>query len=97
MNKIPEFKDENEEREFWDSHSFLDFPGDVEEIESFSLSSELKDEILLGKRRRRMINLSLRFDPFHIALIKRIARQKSISYQSLIRMWIAEKLKDESS
>jgi hypothetical protein len=97
MNKIPKFKDENEEREFWDSHSFLDFPGDVEEIEPFSLSSELKEEILLGKRRRRMMNLSLRFDPFHIALIKRIAKQKSISYQSLIRMWIAEKLKDESS
>lgn len=95
MNKIPEFKSENEEREFWDSHSFLDFPEDVEEIEPFSLSTELKEEILSGKRRRSMVSLSLRFDPFHIALIKKMAKQKSISYQSLIRMWIAEKLKEE--
>jgi len=97
MNKIPEFKSENEEREFWDSHSFLDFPEDVEEIEPFSLSSELEEEILSGKRKRSMVSVSLRFDPLHVDLIKKIAKQNSMSYQSLVRMWIAEKLREELS
>jgi len=49
--KIPNFKSEEEEREFWDSHSFLDFPDEVEEVEPFSLSPELKHEIPLGRRK----------------------------------------------
>ncbi|HEX29838.1 hypothetical protein J7M22_06015 [Candidatus Poribacteria bacterium] len=95
--KIPNFKSEEEEREFWDSHSFLDFPDEVEEVEPFSLSPELKHEILLGRRKRKMERISLRLDPYHVALIKRIAKQKSISYQSLMRMWLVERLKEELS
>jgi len=44
-----------------------------------------------------MERISLRLDPYHVALIKRIAKQKSISYQSLMRMWLVERLKEELS
>lgn len=33
MNKLPKFKDENEEREFWSTHSPLDFPEEFEETD----------------------------------------------------------------
>jgi predicted DNA binding CopG/RHH family protein len=97
MRKIPQFKSEDEEREFWDSHSFLDFPEEVEEVEPFSPTPKLKEEILSGKRRRKMKKISLRFDPYLIEMIKKIAKRKSIPYQSLIRMWLAERLEEELS
>jgi len=97
MKKIPRFKSEDEEREFWDSHSFLDFPEEVEEVEPFPLASELREEILSGKRRRKMKRISLSFDPYLIEMIKRIAKRKSIPYQCLIRMWLAERLEEELS
>jgi len=95
MKEIPEFKNEEEESEFWDAHSFLDFPNEVEEIEPFSLSPDLREEILSGRRRRKMRRISLRLDPYHIELIKRIAKQKSVSHQTLMRMWLVERLREE--
>ena len=31
--KLPEFKSEEEEAQFWDTHSFADYIGDLEEVE----------------------------------------------------------------
>lgn len=93
--KIPKFKNETQEREFWDSYSFLDFPQEIEEVETFSLAPELREDILAGKRKRPTVNVSLRFEPSHLETIKKLATMRSIPYQSLIRMWITEKLKTE--
>lgn len=32
-SKIPEFKNYDEEAEFWDTHSFVDFEDELEEVE----------------------------------------------------------------
>ena len=93
--KIPKFRNEAEEREFWDSHSFLDFPEEIEETKFFSLAPELKKEILAGKRKQPGVNISLRFEPSHLAAVKKLATMKSLPYQNLIRMWVVEKLKTE--
>ena len=52
--------------------------------------------------RRRIVSkaeikkpVTLRLEPQQIAAAKRVARQKSIPYQTLLRMWIAEGLSKE--
>ncbi|PIY46296.1 MAG: hypothetical protein COZ05_05920 [Armatimonadetes bacterium CG_4_10_14_3_um_filter_59_10] len=93
--RIPEFKDANQEQEFWDTHSFVDFPDEVEAVEPFGLAPRLRDDILSGRRKRAKVSVSLRLDPAHLAAVKKVATVKSLGYQNLMRMWIAEKLKDE--
>ncbi|MFQ6093944.1 MAG: CopG family antitoxin [bacterium] len=92
--KIPKFKNEKEEVEFWDEHGVLDFiEGEVDE--PIGLDSKLKEAILGGKRKRRLKNISLKIDPVFIQAIKKIATQKSLPYQSLIRMWLAQDIRRE--
>lgn len=86
-------KDEHKEAEFWDSHGILNFVSEIEE--PITLDSKLKEDILSGKRRRNLKNISLKIEPVFIQAIKKIAAQKSIPYQSLIRMWLAENIKKE--
>ena len=92
---IPKFRDASHEREFWDTHSFLEFPDEVEEVEPFPLSPRLRDDLVAGRRRRAKVSVSFRMDPAHLAAVKKVATVKSLAYQNLMRMWIAEKLRDE--
>lgn len=95
MKKIPKFKSGKEERDFWGKHSFLDFPGEIEEMEPLPIDLNLKSDILTGKRKRRKVNISIRFDPAELSTIKKVSTQKSVPYQNLIRMWVVENLKKE--
>ena len=95
MKKIPKFKSGKEERDFWGKHSFLDFPAEIEEIEPIPVDLKLKSDILTGKRKRRKVNISIRFDPAELSTIKKVSTQKSVPYQNLIRMWVVENLKKE--
>jgi len=94
-DKIPKFKNDVEEREFWDSHSFLDFPDEIEELETFSLAPKLNEGILVRRRKRTMVDVPLSLDLSHLEAVKKLAKMKSIPYQNLIRMWITEKLRVE--
>ncbi|MDI6793225.1 MAG: CopG family antitoxin [bacterium] len=86
-------KDEHTEAEFWDNHGILDFVSEIDE--PITLDSKLKEDILSGKRRRKLKNISLKIEPVFIQAIQKIATQKSIPYQSLIRMWLAENIRKE--
>lgn len=86
-------KSEHNEAEFWDSHGILDFVSEIDE--PITLDPKLKEDILSGKRRRKLKNISLKVEPVFIQAIRKIATQKSIPYQSLIRMWLAENIRKE--
>lgn len=86
-------KNEHKEAEFWDNHGVLDFVSEIDE--PITLDSKLREEILSGKRRMKLKNISLKIEPVFIQAIRKIATQKSIPYQSLIRMWLAENIKKE--
>jgi predicted DNA binding CopG/RHH family protein len=45
--------------------------------------------------RRPLKPISLRLSPEAIAAAKRVARQKGVGYQVLLRLWIAERLAEE--
>lgn len=89
----PRFRSESDEARFWDKHGlagYFDDPAD-----DISLDQELRQVIVEGRRHRRMQPLSIKLDSAYIQAIKRVATQKDIPYQMLIRQWLADALKRE--
>jgi len=84
--KIPHFKDEDEEREFWATH-------DSTEYIDWSTSKRIRFSDL--KPSERVI--SIRMPEFLIADLKFLANKKGIPYQSLTKVYLAERVKEELS
>jgi predicted DNA binding CopG/RHH family protein len=81
---LPEFRSEDEEREFWGTHD----------------STEFID--WRGARRQKFPNLkptlrtiSLRLPVSMIEDLKMLANQRDVPYQSLLKVFLAERLKKE--
>lgn len=92
-DKIPKFKTDKEEAEFWDTHSAVDFLDELLEVEEpVYLSARLSSEI---RKKGKRTKISLRVNPEHIKLAKVLAKSKGIPYQTLVQMWIADGLKRE--
>jgi len=83
MTKLPKFKDELEESDFWDTHDSTDYIEDTEEVKV-----EFAD-----KRPKTLISLRLQSDV--IDGLKALAARRGIGYQTLIRMWVMERLEQE--
>ncbi len=62
---------------------------------TFALDEELRAQILKGARRRKLKNVSIKLDPAQIAALRKIATQKAMPYQTLIRSWLAEGIRRE--
>lgn len=83
---IPKFKSEDEERDFWakaDSSEYFDWDKAEEVIfPNLKLSSE---------------TISLRLPQYLLARIKELANSKDVPYQSLIKIFLADRVKKELS
>lgn len=90
--KIPEFKSEEEEALFWDEHDTTEFIEEFEPVE-VEIAPELKDKILSKRELKKAV--TLRLEPSQIEAIKKIAAKKGLPYQTLIRMWLTEKIDKE--
>jgi predicted DNA binding CopG/RHH family protein len=90
--KVPEFRTEEEEARFWDEHDTTEFIDDFEPVE-IELSPELRDEIISKRELKKSV--TLRLEPSQIKAVKKIAAKKGLPYQTLIRLWIAEKIRNE--
>ena len=79
--------------EYYDRQGVL---GELEERQvEFALEEELRRQILRGGRTRRLQNISIKLDPAQIQALRKIATMKSIPYQTLIRVWLAEGIRKE--
>jgi predicted DNA binding CopG/RHH family protein len=67
----------------------------VDEDVDLSLDDALRKDIIGGKRRRKLRNISIKIDPLYLQSIKKIATLKGIPYQTLIRQWLAEEIRKE--
>lgn len=81
------FRTDEEERAFWETHSPGEYvgamrPGRVQ------VSQRLRQQV-----RERKKNLTLRMEPSRIQEIKAVAQELGIGYQTLMRMWIVERLR----
>ena len=79
--------------EYYDRRGVL---GELEERPvEFALEEELRQQILKGRRTRRLQNISIKLEPAQIQALRKIATMKSIPYQTLIRQWLAEGIRKE--
>ncbi|MDQ6957507.1 MAG: BrnA antitoxin family protein [Mariprofundaceae bacterium] len=79
--KTPEFKDKAAERAFWESHD----------------SSEYMDwnqakKVIFAKLKPSTKPISLRMPESMLERIKVEANKRDVPYQSLIKIWLSEKL-----
>ena len=81
--RIPHFETDEEAAEFWDTHSLTDYLHELEPVENVEFG------------RIRMKQVCLRLLPDQVEHLKRIATTKGIRYQTLIRMWITERARQE--
>ena len=78
---------------YYDERNILDEITD--ESVDLILDEHLRDEILSGKRKRKLKNVTIKIDPLQVKAIKKLSAMKSIPYQTLIRSWLAEGIKSE--
>ena len=83
VKKVPKFKTEQEEREFWEIHDSSDYV-DWTKAESVALSN-LKPSTK---------TISLRLPEGLLDSIKIEANKRDMPYQSLIKVWLAEDIKE---
>lgn len=81
---IPKFKNEDEEREFWAT---------ADTTEYFDTSKPIK--LNLSKLKPSTETISLRLPQFLLARIKQIANFKDVPYQSLMKIFLAERVEKE--
>jgi len=82
--KIPKFKNRQEEIKFWDTHSIADYTNELKRVK-VNVAKPLK------------MTFTVRLDPDTIKQLDKFARGKGLGPRTLARMWLLEKLKDESS
>jgi len=84
MKEIPKFKSEDEERRFWataDSTQYIDW-------------SQAKRKRLVGLK-PSLRTISLRLPVAMIEDLKLLANQRDVPYQSLLKVFLAERLAKE--
>lgn len=84
LKSIPKFKNEDEERDFWAT---------VDTSEYFDWSKPV--EMDLSELKPSKESISLRLPSFLLARIKQLANAKDVPYQSLMKIFLAEKVKEE--
>jgi predicted DNA binding CopG/RHH family protein len=87
IKPVPKFRNEQDEREFWNTH-------DTTEYFDFSKSSRIEIEFDPGIE-APVKSISLRLPREMLNQLKVLANKKDIPYQSLIKVYLAEKIAEE--
>ena len=67
----------------------------VEDPVEFSLDEGLLSDILEKKRKRKLQNVTIKMDPLQVRTIRKLATIKSMPYQTLVRHWLSDKIRQE--
>jgi predicted DNA binding CopG/RHH family protein len=86
MKKVPEFKNAAEEFEFWSK-------ADSTEYVDWSRASRMK----LAKIKPTLRTISVRLPVAMIEDLKTLANQRDVPYQSLLKVFLAERLEREKT
>ena len=84
---IPQFSDEDEEREFWANHDSTEYI-DWSRAEKDPSFSRLKPSTR---------TISIRLPESLIAALKTLANKRDVPYQSLVKIFLAEKVREETT
>ena len=82
--QIPTFKNEDEEREFWSTHDSTEF-----------LDWTKAKRAVFPNLKPSTKTISLRLPQSMIAALKVLANKRDVPYQSLLKVFLAEKVEEE--
>lgn len=82
---IPLFKNEDEERDFWATHSALDYPQSFKPV-----------KLDFSNLKKSTRSVTLRMTESLFAQIKMAANKRDIPYQSLMKVYLSEKVRSEA-
>jgi predicted DNA binding CopG/RHH family protein len=77
---VPLFTSLQEEAEFWEHHQ---------------IHARLMQTSLVRTDTNESTTITLRIDPRMLSKLKRLARQRYLNYQSMLKQWVAERLEKE--
>jgi len=81
---LPRFKTEEEEREFWDSHDSIDY-----------VDWSKAQAVTLARLKPSTATISLRLPESLLNELKVLANQRDVPYQSLLKIYLAERVEYE--
>lgn len=84
LKKIPKFKNEDEEREFWAKSDSTEY-----------INWKKSEKIVFSKLKPSTKTISLRLPEFILDEIKMIANKRDVPYQSLIKIFLKERIDQE--
>ncbi len=79
-DEVPLFANTAEEVQFWETHQ---------------IGPRLMQSSLVGTDSNESTTITLRMDPRMLSRLKRLARQRYLNYQSMLKQWVAERLEKE--
>ncbi len=82
--KIPKFRDEDEEREFWASHDSTEY-----------VDWSKAEEVTLPNLRPTLKTISIRLPEIIVEELKLLAHRRDVPYQSLMKIFLAERIEQE--
>ncbi len=85
LKKIPKFKNEREEARFWESHDSAEY-----------VDYAKAKKVLFPNLKPSTRTISIRLPEALIEHIKLRANKRDVPYQSLIKMYLAEKIVEET-
>ncbi len=84
MKKIPRFKNEDEEREFWAAHDSTDY-----------IDWNKAKKAVFPNLKPSTKTISLRLSESLLDELKFLANKKDVPYQSLMKIFLTEKVQEE--
>jgi predicted DNA binding CopG/RHH family protein len=82
--RVPKFKSEAAEREFWATHDSTDY-----------IEWRAGERLILPNLKPSSQTISLRLPKPMLERLKLLANQRDVPYQSLLKIFVAERLKAE--
>jgi len=82
--RLPKFASEDQEREFWAQHDSADY-----------LDWKQGERVILPNLRHTSQTISLRLPKPMVDRLKLLANKRDVPYQSLLKIFVAERLKAE--
>jgi predicted DNA binding CopG/RHH family protein len=77
---VPIFANLSDEARFWEENQ---------------IGQRLMQTSLVSSDANESTTITLRIDPRMLARLKRLARQRYLNYQSMLKQWVAERLEKE--
>ena len=77
---VPTFANLADEAAYWEGHQ---------------IAQRLMQTSLVGTDTNESTTITLRMDPRMLSRLKRLARQRYLNYQSMLKQWVAERLEKE--